>query len=72
MAQNAKSDQILSGVIAESAPRLNVMDLKIFRSPTALATPAVPLQHLTAKLAISLGRKPQTGSFGSNSRQGPT
>jgi hypothetical protein len=33
MARCAKGDQILGGVIAQSAPPLNVMDLKIFHSP---------------------------------------
>ena len=51
---DTKSDQILGRVIAETAPRLNVMDLKIFRSPAELAMPAVSLQNFIAELAISL------------------
>ena len=33
MARRAESDQILGSVIAQSAPRPNVGDLKIFHSP---------------------------------------
>jgi hypothetical protein len=51
---NTKSYQILGRVIAEVAPRPNLMDLKIFCSPAELATPAVPLQNFTAELAISV------------------
>ena len=52
VALDAKSYEILGLVIAKAAPRLNVMDLKIFRSPTELATPAVPLQNFTAELTV--------------------
>ena len=58
-----KSYQILDCVIAQSAPRLNVMDLKIFHSPERLTTPSVPLQAFTAELAISFRVKPQPGTF---------
>ena len=40
------------GKVSQAAPRLQVMDLKIFRSPAALATPAVALQDLMAELAV--------------------
>jgi hypothetical protein len=43
MAWCAEGDQILGSVIAQSASRLNVMDLKILHSPTHLATPAISL-----------------------------
>jgi hypothetical protein len=49
---HTKSDQILGRVIAEAAPRLRVMDLKIFHSPARLAMPAVPLQDFAAKLTV--------------------
>jgi len=55
----AEGDQILGSVIAQSAPRLNVMDLKIFHPTARLASPAVSLQNFTAKLAISFRIKPQ-------------
>jgi hypothetical protein len=45
MAGCAEGDQVLCGVIALSAPRLNVMDLKIFHAPERLITAAVSLQN---------------------------
>jgi hypothetical protein len=63
VAHDTKSYQIFGRVIAQSAPRLNVMDLKVFHSPTPLATPAVSHQDFTAKLAISFRIKPQAGSL---------
>jgi hypothetical protein len=44
MAQCAEDDQILGSVIAQSAPPLNVMDLKIFYPPERLTTPYSPRQ----------------------------
>jgi hypothetical protein len=58
MARRAEGDQILGSVIAKSAPRLNVKDLKILHPPTRLASPAVSLQDFTTKLAISFRVKP--------------
>ena len=72
VAHDAKSYQILGCVIAELAPRLNVMDLKVFHSPADLATPAVPLQDFVAELAISLRLELQSWPFGSNSSQRTT
>jgi hypothetical protein len=48
MARCAEGDQIFSSVIAQSAPRLNVMDLKIPHSPALLATPPISLQDSAA------------------------
>jgi hypothetical protein len=59
VAPHAKSYQILGRVIAEAAPRLNVMNLKLIHLPTTLATPAVSLQDFTAELTISFSVKPQ-------------
>jgi hypothetical protein len=72
VARDAKSYQILGRVIAEAAPRLNVMDLKALNTPAELAAPAVPLQNFTAELAISLRLEPQAWLLGSNSSQGTT
>ncbi len=58
MARRAESDQILGSVIAQSAPRLNVMDLKILRSSAPLASPPISLQDFTTELVISLRVKP--------------
>jgi hypothetical protein len=43
---------------------MDMMDLKIRRESTRLATPAVSLQDLAAKSAINFGIKLQTGLFG--------
>jgi hypothetical protein len=69
---DAKSDQILGRVMAEVAPRLDVMDLKVSDLPTPLATPAVPLEDFMAELVVSLRLEPQAWPFGSNSGQGTT
>jgi hypothetical protein len=63
VARDAKSYQILGRVIAEAAPRLNVMDLKILRSPADLATLAFSLQNFMANVAISIGLEFQTWLF---------
>jgi len=67
-----KSNQILGRVMAEAAPRLNVVDLKAFDLPARLAAPAVALEDFMAELAIGLGLELQTRPFGSNSSQGNT
>jgi hypothetical protein len=48
VAQDTKSYQILRCVITEEAPRLDVMDFKIFNSPTTLATPIVAPEDFAA------------------------
>ena len=53
VARCTEGNQILDSVIAEAASWLNVMDLKTLRSPAPLATPAISLQDLEAKLAIT-------------------
>jgi hypothetical protein len=63
VALDAKSYKILSRVITQTAPRLNVMDLKIFHPPARLATPAVSLQDFAAELTVSFRGKPQAWSF---------
>jgi hypothetical protein len=50
---NTKCYQIGFVVIAQSAPRLNMVDLKILHAPARLATPAISLQNFTAEPAIS-------------------
>jgi hypothetical protein len=69
---DAKSDQILGRVIAEPAPRVDVMDLKVSDLAARLATPAVPLEDFMTELAIGLGVELQAWPFGSNSIQGTT
>ena len=43
VALDAKSYEILSGIIAQAAPGLDVMNLKTLDAPERLATPAVSL-----------------------------
>ena len=61
MAQRAEGNEILGSVIAQSAPWLNVMDLKILHAPARLASPAITPQDFAAELAISFGIKSQAG-----------
>jgi len=69
MACGAEGDQILGSVVAQSAPRQNVMDLKIFHPPARLTTPAVSFQNFMAELAIRLRVKPQAGPLCPDSHQ---
>jgi hypothetical protein len=48
------------------------MYLKIFRETADLATPAVSLEDLTAKLPIAFRIQSQAWPFGSNCSQGAT
>jgi hypothetical protein len=43
VAGDAEGDEVLLGVVAEPAPRLDVVDLEIRRSAAMLAAPAIPL-----------------------------
>jgi hypothetical protein len=52
-----ESDEILCGIISHVASPCNVMDLKAFNPPAALATPAVALQNFPAELTVSVGIK---------------
>ena len=72
MTRCAEGDQILGSVIAQSASRLNVMDLKTLDAPAPLATPAITLQDFAAKLAISLKVKLQAWSSGTDPSQSVT
>ena len=63
MTRCAEGDQIFGSIIAQSAPWLNVMDLKILHPPARLTTPAISLEDFPAELAISFGIKSQAGRF---------
>jgi hypothetical protein len=67
--RDTKSYHILGRVIAEAAPRLNVMDLKILRSPAELATPTVPLQNFIAELTVCFKVELHAWPLGSMSSQ---
>ena len=72
VARYAEGDEILDSVIAQSAPRLNVMDLKILHTPARLTMPAVSLQDFPAELAISFRIKPQPWALGTDPGQNVT
>ena len=57
MATGTKSYEILSRIITQSAPPLNVMDLEVLHPPARLTSPAIALQNFPAELAISFGLK---------------
>ena len=69
MTRCAKCDQIFGSIIAESAPRSNVMDLKVLHGPAGLAPPAIPFQDFAAELAISFRVKPQPWPLGTDPSQ---
>lgn len=43
VARHAESDQVLFGIVSESAPGMDVVDMEIGRAAAGLATPAVSL-----------------------------
>jgi hypothetical protein len=72
MTLSAEGDEIFLGVVPQLAPPLDVVDLKILRPPARLATPAVSLEDLPAKLTISFRSESQAWPFCLNSVQGAT
>jgi len=52
VACSAERNQIVFNVVAGLAAKLFVMNLKIRHRSTELAPPAVPAQHLIAKLIV--------------------
>jgi hypothetical protein len=58
VALDTENHEILSRIVAQSAPRLNVMDLKIFHPAARLTTPAISLKNFLAEQAISFRLKP--------------
>jgi hypothetical protein len=72
VALDAKSYEILSRVITQTAPGLNVMDLKIFHPSARLTSPAVSLQNFAAEQTIEFWIKPQAGSLWTDSCQSDT
>jgi hypothetical protein len=72
VALDTESYEILSRIIAQPAPRLYVVDLKILHAPARLTTPSIPLQNFTAKLVVRFRIKPQAGPLGEDSLQNVT
>jgi len=54
MTAAAEGDEVLFGVVSESASWLNVVNLKVGRPAAVLAAPAIALQHLLAKSTVGL------------------
>ena len=70
MAIRAESDQILFAVVAQMAPRLNVMDLQVGSTPTALASPPIAPQDLLSQRPIEVGRDSFSALFGKRTIHG--
>jgi len=62
MAGSAQSDQVFRSVIAEQTPGNQMMHLEIGQAAAALATPPVPLEHLSVKPSVRLWIEPQAGT----------
>jgi hypothetical protein len=69
VALDAESYEILGRVIAQSAPWLNVMDLKVFHASARLAPPAISREDLATKFSIGFRIELQSRPFRPYSRQ---
>ncbi len=58
----AEGDEVLFGIVAQSPPRLDVVDLEVGTTPAGLAAPAIPLQYLLAKSMVGLGVQAEPGA----------
>ena len=58
----AKCYQIFEGVVSQSTPGLDVMNLETLRRSAALAPPTVSLQNLFAKFVIGLSIQSEASS----------
>lgn len=52
MTFRTERNQVFRGVVIQSAPRLKVMNLEIFRAPALLTSPAIPTKNLLVKLRV--------------------
>ena len=62
VAISAERDEVFVGVVTQSAPRANVVDLKTIGAATGLASPAVALQYFDAEFAIRIWVQPKPRS----------
>ncbi len=53
MAGRAKGDEVCFRIATQTASRLDVMDLEIFRTSTSLTAPAIAFEHLLPEATIS-------------------
>ena len=63
MARRTESDQVFFGVVAQSAPPLNVMDFKVVHPPARLTSPAVTNQDSSTKLSVGFRIKRQASAL---------
>jgi hypothetical protein len=54
VACTAKGDEIFFHIVSQQASRLHVMDLEIFGTSAALASPATAVEYLLAKSLIGI------------------
>jgi len=52
VAMITERDQVFFGIVAGVTSRALVMNLKLLHGPAVLASPIVPLEHLSAQLLI--------------------
>ena len=64
MTRSTQCDQILLGIVALEAARLNVMDLKIFSSAAILASPSVPVENSSVEFLVGSSIESQPWVFG--------
>ena len=57
MAIGTKGHQVLFRVVSRMASKLNVVNLQMLHAAAELAAPAVPLQHGSVQLAVTLRLK---------------
>ncbi len=61
VASGADGDEVLLGIVAQSASWMDVVNLEVSRAAAGLAAPGVPLQHLLAQLTIGLWVEAEPG-----------
>jgi hypothetical protein len=64
MAYTAERDEIFFNIPSQLAARLDVMNLKIFRTTALLASPTVTAEQFLAELTISIPVQAKSGSSG--------
>jgi len=60
--RSAQGDQVLFRIVAEQAPCLKVMNLKITPRTTALAAPSVSLEHPSVEFLVEWNIESQRGA----------
>ena len=62
MTPGAERDEVLFGVVSQSASWVDVVDLEVCRIAAGLAAPAIALQHLLAELAVRVRVEVEPGA----------